>query len=288
MDKPFSPGELYDGKTLFTLSGASMGVWLFTSVISNVLNIETEKYKWMGLLVALFLAYLGAFSIGKKWDLKLTTIAFFNGLLIFITASGIDSINHNVTVKENPAVISKSALIPFTNNNMWWAPRELTDSIKILNNLLVIKEMNLKNIEEELQLLQRSEIESSQFNHTVKDNKVTNSTEVNSKPSKGIENKKVDKPAYKVGYEIYVLNGKFGITFNSDTLLKPSYDRIIQHKIDSTIYFIVSNKGLWGALDRNLRIVVAIKQRTEGIAISVLELSETSTRKNNKKKIGVD
>ena len=127
------PSDLYNKKTLFTLSGASVGVWLFTTVIGSAFNFDISNYKWIGLFVAMFLSFTGAYSIGK-FNFQQYTIIFFNGLLIYVTASGIDSINHS-TISEGEKSL-KASIIPYVQPKIWWAPKELTDSIFVMNQRL--------------------------------------------------------------------------------------------------------------------------------------------------------
>lgn len=62
--------ELYKRKTFFTLSGASGGIWLSTTVLAAVFNVDTDKYKWIGLSVAIAILFIGALQV-KKIDLPL-------------------------------------------------------------------------------------------------------------------------------------------------------------------------------------------------------------------------
>jgi hypothetical protein len=151
MANNYIPTELYNKKTLFSLGGASLGVWLFTTVIGNVFNFDTSNYKWIGFVVALFLSFTGGYSIGKL-NFQKYTIIFFNGLLIYVTACGIDSINHS-TVSKDKNRINKSAIIPYTESKIWWASIELTDSIKDLREIVKLqnreilqKEVRIKSI----------------------------------------------------------------------------------------------------------------------------------------------
>jgi hypothetical protein len=151
MANNYIPNELYNKKTLFSLGGASLGVWLFTTVIGNVFNFDVSNYKWVGLIVAIFLSFVGGFSIGKL-NFQQYTIIFFNGLLIYVTACGIDSINHS-GLPRNKNQIKTASIIPFTGEKIWWAPKELTDSIirlektiKLQNKQILISEIKIKRI----------------------------------------------------------------------------------------------------------------------------------------------
>jgi hypothetical protein len=291
MEKKFISNELYDNKTLFTLSGASMGVWLFTAVLTNVFSINANSIKWVGLVVALFLAYIGAFNLYKKLNLKLATVAFFNGLLIFITASGIDSINHNIKTLDQSSTKIVSSLLPFTENQIWWTPKELPDSIIVLNEIVNTKELEISKLNIELQILKKenqSQYEEKESTKITSSNTVTakfeqselNDKVVNSKAT----NNKSDSPV-SVGYKTFLENGKYGLVNNNDTLIKPIYDNIIPYKCDSVQFFIVSLNNMWGVLDDNSNLIIAIKQNTYEKTKTVLEASEL-LRKGKINKIG--
>jgi hypothetical protein len=123
------PTELYTAKTMFTLGGGSAAVWIFTTILAWVFEVDTEKYKWIGLCIALALSYIGALKL-KSISIQLVTVAFFNGLLIYITAVGIDSINQGIRTQKSGEEV-KAALIPFTTSKPWWPSASLLDSIHL-------------------------------------------------------------------------------------------------------------------------------------------------------------
>jgi hypothetical protein len=148
---PF-PNELYNTKTLYTLSGASVSVWLFTAVIGSVFNINMSHYKWLGLIVAIFLSIVGALKFFEK-SLNFITVTFFNGLLIYVTASGIDSINHSVNIDNKQ---KNSSLIPFTKNEIWWVPKEYSDSVTSLKSIIRSDSQTILKYEKTIKILEDS------------------------------------------------------------------------------------------------------------------------------------
>ena len=134
MKKNLIPNELYDQKSFFSLGGASTAVWLFTNVFGNLIGIDVEnKFKWIGLIIALFISFLGAIQV-KKLNLTLGTVAFFNGILIFVAASGINAINQSVT-SEPPKIEQKEAsLFGVIDKETWWKPAQMKNKIIDLKN----------------------------------------------------------------------------------------------------------------------------------------------------------
>jgi hypothetical protein len=122
------PTQLYTTRTMFTLGGSSAAVWLFSGVLALVFNVDPDKYKWIGLSVALVISFVGAMRF-KRMNIQFATITFFNGLLIYVTAVGIDSINQGISRNKGKEEVSKAALIPFTDNKPWWPATTLVDSI---------------------------------------------------------------------------------------------------------------------------------------------------------------
>jgi hypothetical protein len=128
--------ELYTSKSLFTLGGSSAAVWLFTTVLSRVFGIDADHYKWIGLLVALVLSYVGVLTL-KRNDIRSLTIAFFNGLLIYVTTAGIDSINQGVRTQKE-IVVSASLLGSFFAQP-WWPTASLKDSLEVYAKRLEVE-----------------------------------------------------------------------------------------------------------------------------------------------------
>jgi hypothetical protein len=99
-------------------------------------------YKMVGLVVAIVIAFIGMFRFKRKLSIAVTTVAFFNGLLIYVTASGIDSIQqgsgkggiatqvNSTSPDSSKTQPTTSALLSFTNRTPWWPSVVLTDSIE--------------------------------------------------------------------------------------------------------------------------------------------------------------
>jgi hypothetical protein len=126
------PDQLYNKRTLFTLSGSSVSVWLFTIVIGHVFEFKEEQ-RWIGLLVALVLSFIGALQ-SRKMNLSQGTVAFFNALLIYVTAVGLDSINHGVGKADEPGKDQAKigSLIPFLASDPWWTPVQVVSDNRVL------------------------------------------------------------------------------------------------------------------------------------------------------------
>ena len=198
------------------------------------MSIDRQNIKWVGLIVALFLAYLGALNLHKKLNLNLTTVAFFNGLLIYITASGIDAINHNIKISDKSSPKKEASFLPFTDGQIWWAPKELEDSITALKEIVKIKNLEILKLRNELQIIKKG----SQFDNNEKDSDKTYSSNTNATEiKKQIFNNKVSNSNIKstnqvyVGYKTVLVNGKHGLVNNNDTLIKPIYDKIIPYNV---------------------------------------------------------
>jgi hypothetical protein len=161
MATPQLKTELYNSKTLYSLGGASLGVWLFTIVLASVLKVDVNNYKWIGLLVAMFLSFVGAAASWKR-SLKFQTLIFFNGLLIFVTASGVDAINQSATLNSKPATqtlekkTNNAALIPFTDAKIWWSPSIMRDSITYYRTLTEMSEQKVAACQNTIKILNDS------------------------------------------------------------------------------------------------------------------------------------
>jgi cell wall-associated NlpC family hydrolase len=90
---PGLPSELYTVRTFFTLGGASTGVWIFSAVCGNF--ISSNHLGWLrvlALVMALVISLAGATrEKGLAWHELL--VALFNGLLIYVSATGINAVS---------------------------------------------------------------------------------------------------------------------------------------------------------------------------------------------------
>lgn len=105
--------EFYSASTLFTLSGSASAVVVVTGVIGHLLEpMDTGKIKrWLGLIVAIFLSLVGA-SLAEQRGKIAWLIAFLNGLLIYLTAVGANTILGSTTesTKQYQSPISPVAI----------------------------------------------------------------------------------------------------------------------------------------------------------------------------------
>ena len=146
--KPAIPNEFYTASTFFTLSGIAGAVWLFCKVLANFERVDeyldSDMYKLIALSLSLILAIMMMLRQKKKKKMEHWLFAFFNALLIFINASGLNAIENNVAfateVTESQKIDSdqaerdstQSASIfplagfPFLKNRVsWWPDKTL-------------------------------------------------------------------------------------------------------------------------------------------------------------------
>jgi hypothetical protein len=95
------PTELYTTSSLFTLGGSVSAVWIVMSVLSNVFGPQKIKKlkKLLGLILSVGIAILGAAFLEEQTFLT-WVVAVFNGLLIYMTAFGINAGVSGRPVKE--------------------------------------------------------------------------------------------------------------------------------------------------------------------------------------------
>jgi len=107
------PKEFYTPATLFTLTGMATAVWFMTCVIGYLVRIGVETRKWVGFVLSLFFALLGASLLQDK-TLVTWVVATVNGFLIYLTAVGVNTVSAPSAtqgaaspVKETAAVIER-------------------------------------------------------------------------------------------------------------------------------------------------------------------------------------
>ncbi|SRR6266568_5384826 len=91
------PNDLYTVATLFTLTGSAAAVWAITSVIGYLLELKESRKvkKWLGLVLSLVLALIGASQVQTP-NVLTWTIGVVNGFLIYLTAVGANTVTAEV------------------------------------------------------------------------------------------------------------------------------------------------------------------------------------------------
>jgi hypothetical protein len=146
--------KLYDRKSLFTLSGAAGAVWLLCLVIANLDQdhkmLSVTVYKFIALAMSMALAVYMVLRDKRKTRKENYLFAFFNGLLIFVNASGINAISSNVAKlasepSNDSAWVSEGfktyeaqflAISFFVNDVDWWPNAKQEQRIKELEEKL--------------------------------------------------------------------------------------------------------------------------------------------------------
>jgi hypothetical protein len=89
--------EFFTWSSFGTLSGASSSVLLICSVIYSVFEYNP---KWLALFISIAISII-IFMSGKKniIDIKHSFLAFINGLLIYATTIGLNTVISNIPTK---------------------------------------------------------------------------------------------------------------------------------------------------------------------------------------------
>jgi hypothetical protein len=109
------PSDFYTAKTFFTLSGAAASVWIFCLVIGAIFptdSITPLQYRIMAISLSEIIALLMVVRIKNK-KIESWFLAIFNGLLIFVNASGWNVITTNNFFSDK----NKSAKISYYRND---------------------------------------------------------------------------------------------------------------------------------------------------------------------------
>lgn len=129
--------QLYTPKSLFTLGGATLAVYLGSSVCGFVMDFNP---RWLGLALAMVVAFVGLARLprdeeGPKPDrMQLLVVAMFNGFLIYANAVGLDTLNHAGGVEGDTP--SEAALIPFGDTGRWWQDAETQEQLVATERVL--------------------------------------------------------------------------------------------------------------------------------------------------------
>ncbi len=129
--------ELYSARTLYTLGGSSSAVWVFTTLVGWIFKFNLDNYRWIGLIVAMILSFVGAFRVAKVQP-QLMVVAFFNGLLIYLTSVGMNAINQGIASGNNSQ--THATFFGMKVDQPWWPTRTLADSVTRLHGALSYSE----------------------------------------------------------------------------------------------------------------------------------------------------
>jgi hypothetical protein len=81
------PTSLFTTQSLLSFGGAVVATALVPNVIATVASLPPRTLRLIALIVAMALAFLMAFLV-KEGDWTKWIVAFFNGLLIYLSALG--------------------------------------------------------------------------------------------------------------------------------------------------------------------------------------------------------
>jgi hypothetical protein len=108
-----TPTELITNKTLYTLTGASASVWIVCLVVHSFMHKTVSNpdiYKMIALSISLLIS-ISMIIEKKSRKYKDWLLGIINGFLIFIYATGFNSISSNIFIspEEKSGTVEKSA-----------------------------------------------------------------------------------------------------------------------------------------------------------------------------------
>ncbi len=141
---PAVPAQWLDNRTLISIGATALAVWIFSTFSSSLTSLSPDYIKWVGMVAAVGGSIVLLALKNKTMSIRLAFTGFFNGLLVFVLASGIDAINHGA--EGTPMETLKAYLIPFTGDKPWWPTQSLEDSLEA--NRIQIQKLhdNIKNL----------------------------------------------------------------------------------------------------------------------------------------------
>jgi hypothetical protein len=127
---PQLPARPLTGNVFILVGVMAFAVWFVSTAASRLTNVPPDDIKWVGLGLALVGSTVWMMIINKTYVAKVVINGIASGLIVFVTASGIDAINQGVEgISKEP--LTESSLIPFTENMSWWPTQALEDSLEV-------------------------------------------------------------------------------------------------------------------------------------------------------------
>jgi len=185
------PNE-FNKKTLFTLSGAAGAVWLVCLVVANLDPqgevVSGSAYRFIALGLSEFLAIFMIVRDRRKTRRENYLFAFFNGLLIFVNASGINAISSQLSFSNPPSQTeaqntepSEAALLAFKlfNNEVdWWRGKnqiQQEQEVIALSNAVTELQVENDSIQTEFKVYQVvQEVEIKKLSQRIEQYKIAN------------------------------------------------------------------------------------------------------------------
>lgn len=116
------PSQLFTTETFFTLGGASVGVWAFNAVFGKFYGPHILLLRGSILAVALVISFSEAHRRRHVARQELL-VAFFNGLLIYISATGVNAVSTGTDFSRGSLPGAQGAsFLPFLNERALWPP----------------------------------------------------------------------------------------------------------------------------------------------------------------------
>ena len=88
------PQDFFTSESIATFGGASLAVWVLSNVIRIITGRDTIK---ISLIVAIVVAFIGAYGSHKLDDVIAYFLALLNGCLLFLTAAGTQTVAHKAS-----------------------------------------------------------------------------------------------------------------------------------------------------------------------------------------------
>ena len=108
MSNSVIPKDFYKSSTFFTLGGSAGAVWLFFLVVNSLVAeaefLTPKLFRFIALALSLILATTMLLRSTTKKKFEHWFLAFFNGLLIFVNASGFNAVSSNLMFENEESV----------------------------------------------------------------------------------------------------------------------------------------------------------------------------------------
>ncbi len=119
------PSALYTTGTFYTLGGASTGVWMFAAVFGQYFGPHLNWLRGLALVIAVVISFVDA-SRRHQTARSDLVVAFFNGLLIYASATGINAVSTGTGFgRGNSPGAQSASFLPFVREQALWPSLEL-------------------------------------------------------------------------------------------------------------------------------------------------------------------
>lgn len=162
MQNKVDPDNLFKPNNFYNLNGAGLGVWLLCLVIGSVFpNTTSYHFRIIALILSLLVAIAFLFKSKKQSKFEYQLLVLFNAGLVFVNASGYNTITYNIPFERKTFHASDSlhqneknaGFFSFTEQKDWWPDEDMIYKNDSLEAKTALQDRTIQTLEYQIGFL---------------------------------------------------------------------------------------------------------------------------------------